>query len=304
MSQLVQLRQKIRSIQTTKKITHAVRLISMAFYNKLDKINTPLNIYTQNIKDLFLGLVGLTPTYNSTLLSTQDITDSTPLYIIVATSKGLCGSLNSNLLRYLESSLIIGKHQTPKFIAIGQKAIAYVKEKDMGDLISSYADLNSNNFLALADDLVDKIINNPTPYSSVTLYGSQAKSFFSQRPLKSNLLPITPNSLQTKEKDTAQTEQTAQKQLFPLNNEDALIWEQDQQEILETLAVRYLRSAIIHVLFQALRAEHAARFLAMENSTNNAEKYLDRLTLQFNKLRQALITKELSELSASFLPHH
>ena len=74
-----------------------------------------------------------------------------------------------------------------------------------------------------------------------------------------------------------------------------MIWEQDVPVILDYLAIRYMRSAVIALLFQGLRAEQAARFLAMENSTKNAEKYLECLTLQFNKLRQGLITKEITE---------
>jgi F-type H+-transporting ATPase subunit gamma len=96
------------------------------------------------------------------------------------------------------------------------------------------------------------------------------------------------------------TDQEANSDEFlELEPDDTILWEQPQEEVLDFLAIRYLRSTIIQHIFQALRAEHAARFMAMENSTNNAEKYLDRLTLQFNKLRQSLITKEVSELSSS-----
>jgi F-type H+-transporting ATPase subunit gamma len=222
-----------------------------------------------------------------------------PLYIVVSTSKGLCGSLNSNLLRYIEKSLFIEKQQTPQFIAIGQKAITFIKEGEFKSCIpTTYPELSSNNFIAIADDLVDKITKSGVRYSSVTFYTSEAKSFFLQRPYKFTLIPMSLDPIVGLENKLAQADEALWHEDDPSGNQP--IWEQPEEDVLDFLSVRYLRSTIIHVLFQALRAEHAARFLAMENSTNNAEKYLERLTLQFNKLRQSLITKEVSELTSSF----
>ncbi len=294
MAQLAQLRQKIKSIQTTKKITHAIRLVSMSLYNKLDKLDAPLKNYTKNIKNLFVHLLPAAPQWKNRLLFPEDVFDATPLCIIIGTSKGLCGSLNSNLIRYLETSLFIEKQQKPKFIAIGLRAIKIVKDKEFGELVCTYTELSSNNFIAIADDLVDKIVYGPTHYSSVTFYSNQALSFFTQKPGKMSLIPMSLEPLYDKEKNTQTFEEEK-----PLDG-DSCIWEQDSGQVLDYLSIRYLRSSIIHILFQALRAEHAARFLAMENSTNNAEKYLERLTLQLHKLRQAMITKEVSELSSSF----
>ena len=299
MSQLVPLKQKIRSIQTTKKITHAVRLVSMSLYNKLDKLNVPLQRYTKTIKDLFLDVLAHAPEWKSPLLFPQDIFDSMPLYIVVSTSKGLCGSLNSNLLRYIEKSLFIEKQQAPQFIAIGQKSISFVKAGEFRSCISTtYPELTSNNFIAIADDLVDKITKGGVHYSSVTFYTNEAKSFFVQRPYKFTLIPMSLDPMNHDDHKKVRADEVRLQEEDPVTNQP--IWEQPQSDVLDFLSIRYLRSAIIHVLFQALRAEHAARFLAMENSTNNAEKYLERLTLQFNKLRQSLITKEVSELTSTF----
>ncbi len=288
MSQLVQLRQKIRSIQTTKKVTHAVRLISMSLYGKLEKINRPLESYTDQVKKVFLETLAQAPeSWHSDMLFPADALNSRPLYIVIGTSKGLCGGLNSNLFKFTESAIKIESHQTPAFIAIGLKAIAFVKEKDWGDLLCSYGDLNSNNFLAIADDIIGRIADASLPYSSVTFCHNIAKSFFAQMPRKTTLIPVQQDLLTSGQKTSDQSS-------------DDLIWEQDKETILDYLAISYVRCAITHLLFEALRAEHAARFLAMENSNNNAEKYLETLTLQFNKLRQALITREVSEFSASF----
>jgi len=289
---LIQLRQKIKSIQTTKKITHAVRLVSMSLYARMEKQDVPLKRYVTTMQQLFIRLSQCVPDWKSPLLISEDSANSNPLVIIVGTSKGLCGSLNSNLFRYYESTCEFGTIPNLNIITIGQKATKFMKEQPFGTLICSYAELNSNNFITIADDLVVKL--KASNFSSVVMYSTELKSFFVQKPCHVNIIPInnTQSGQQEPVRDIPQD--------FDGFEQESLIWEQDRYELLDYLAPQYLQSMIMHILFQALRAEHAARFLAMENSTANAEKYLERLTLQYNKLRQSLITREVAELCASF----
>lgn len=284
MSQLVSIRQKIRTIHSTKKITHAVRLVSMSLYNKLDKLNKPLSNYSTAIKNEFNDLSSKAPGWTSPLFSLVSNSDNKNLWVIVGSSKGLCGSLNANLFRFVESSMAEEK-QEPDIIVIGQRVINFTKKKNIGNVIRSYPDLNSNNFIAIADDLIDKISTNPKSYNSVVFFNNQARNIFTQKPDKSILLPLSQTTKLVVDE--------------PTKKESDIIWEQTPVEILDYVSIRYLRSSVIHYLYQALRAEHAARFLAMENATNNASKYLDKLFLQYNKLRQELITREVSELCSS-----
>lgn len=284
MSQLVSIRQKIRTIHSTKKITHAVRLVSMSLYNKLDKLNKPLSNYSTAIKNEFNELSSAAPGWTSPLFSLVNNSDNKNLWIIVGSSKGLCGSLNANLFRFVESNMANEK-QEPDIIVIGQRVINFTKKKNIGNVIRSYPDLNSNNFIAIADDLIDKISTNQKSYNSVVFFNNQARNIFTQKPDKSTLLPLSPTTKIVIEE--------------PTEKESDIIWEQTPVEILDYVSIRYLRSSVIHYLYQALRAEHAARFLAMENATNNASKYLDKLFLQYNKLRQELITREVSELCST-----
>jgi len=292
-SQLIHLRQKIKSVQSTKKITHAVRLVSMSLYNKLEKLDKPLSQYAEAISNEFILLLSHAADWRHPVLFPDDTLDSRPLIIIAGTSKGLCGSLNSNLFRHIETSLTLKDHQKPHFVVIGQRAIKYVVEKNLGEIFRSYTELNSNNFIAIADDLINTIIKSDQPYSSVTFFNNKAHSFFSQKPQALSLIPMPFDLLREKTaKATVEEEDD--------NSFSEVIWEQDREEILNYLVIRYLRSSIIRQLFQGLRAEYAARFLAMENSTNSAEKILENLTRKYNKLRQSLITREITELAASF----
>ena len=287
MSHLAQLKQQIKAIQTTQKITHAIRLVSMSLYTKLEKGNKPLTLYTSKIRGVFSQLVRSTPEWKNHILFPGDVFDATPLFIVVASSRGLCGSLNSNLSRYLERSLFIEEQQTPRFITIGQKALKWVRDYRKGEIICSYTDFNSHNYQTIADNLVQQIMSVPTPYSSVAFFCTEFKTFFAQRSRKVTLIPFTLDPLQ--EGSVNESDETD------------FIWEQEATPLLDYVAQQTVKTIISETLFQALLAEYASRFIAMDNSSTNAEKYLEKLTLAYNKMRQGLITKEVSELSSGFL---
>ncbi len=281
MSQLAHIRQKIKAIQTTKKITHAVRLISMSFYNKLDRLNKPLKEFSALVQDSFMMMHAAAPQWSHPVF-TPSPSAQYDLCIVVSTSKGLCGSLNSTLFKYLQQSLNTKRDRPVHFFAIGSKALNFLRGHDY--VISHYYhEITSHNYATIADDITEKILSQNGVYASVTVFSSIAHSFFVQKPQRKALIPLT---ISTSELEQAATQE--------------YIWEQDQQELADYAALLYFKSNLMSILFQAIRAEQAARFLAMENSTNNAEKILGKLTLQYNKLRQGSITKEISELSASF----
>jgi F-type H+-transporting ATPase subunit gamma len=282
-SQLTPLKRKIKSIQTTQKITHAVRLISMSFYSKLEKQNVFLQDYKNSICDVFTQLVVSFPEWKNPVLFPEDILDSSPLFVIISSSKGLCGSFNSNLFRYFERAFFVEKHQKATFITIGQKATNFIKEKNAENILQSYEELTLSNFDSIAAKLVSLINDTQGNYSSVSFFSNYLKNFFVQRPQKSTLTPVSLGKVKNNDN------------MF----DGDLIWEQSPKEILDYLAFEYLRSSILNILFQSMISENAARFLAMDSSTTNAEKILEKLTLQFNKTRQALITKEVAELSAN-----
>lgn len=304
MSQLIHLRKKIRSVETTKKITHAVRLVSMAQYNKTEKMNAPWAVYAHSIKEMFVSLLSqsknnINMARFSFLQEGKD--DSKPLYVLIATSKGLCGSLNSQLFSFFNEQ-INTQEQIDKshFITIGLRAAAFLKQKKASNIVHSYPQLSVSDAFALADELLSRILSPDSLYTSVTFFSSEAKSFFIQKPRKTNIIPLQLDQAKDEKKNLLDEKKLISTQAF-FDKHDDFVWEQNKEDVLYSLCCQYLKNSIVSILLQSLRAEYAARFLAMENSTNNAEKLLERLSLQFNKLRQMLITREVSELSAGLL---
>lgn len=260
-------------------------------YGKLEKLAAPNQTYFRSIANFFNYLLQREPNWQHPVFNPDDLLDSKPLYIIITTSKGLCGSLNSNLFRFLEQSLFLQPDQKAEFIVLGQRGIRYIKNAKWGEIAYAYPELNSNNYMTIAEDIVDRIVNSSKKYTSVTFFGSQLQSFFQQQPKKAVLLPLQRSGLNLF--DDQESENIGQ-----FLGEDPII-EQKIDTILEYSAISYAHAFALNVLFQAILAEHAARFLAMDSSTTNAEKYLEKLTLQYNKIRQAVITKEVAELSSN-----
>ncbi len=281
MSQLIQLRQKIKSIKTTQRITYAMRLISMSLYSRLEKNNAALTHYKQEITEIFQKISRFSEKWNNNILFPKDILDSNPLFIIVTSSKGLCGGFNINLIKYFKQTFFLEEHKQPTFITIGYKSHSLAKQEGLFPILKSFDNFSSNNFTSITDEIIN-LINDPNNnFSSITFYSNFFKSFFIQKPIKHQLTPIEKNN---------QDEDDISEPFF----------EQDTNEILNFLALRYLRSSILYILFQSILAEQTARFLAMDTATTNANKFIETLTLKYNKARQTFITKELAELSASF----
>lgn len=269
-----------------------MRLIAMSLYAKLEKQVKSLDYYRSTITGLFREALGHVTEWESPIFFPKDQRDKNPLIIIIASSKGLCGSYNALLFKQFKKDYETGSHQKPTFITIGRKATKFVKAEGLGNIALSFNDFKTSNFTTVADKLIKEITEGKNPYSSVTCYSNFFKNFFVQVPRKTKLTPFDPEAYEA----LADKSKEPKEKPKPVNGE--LIWEHSREDILQFLSIRYLRSVLLHILFQSLIAEQSARFLAMDNATTNADKILDNLTLQYNKSRQALITKELSELTA------
>ena len=263
-----------------------MRLVSMSLYARLDKQNAALTVYRATLDQLFKSLLHAAPDWRNKTLMPDDLLDSTPLVIVASAAKGLCGSFHTNLIRYFERLFFDQEHQTVHFVAVGQKAVNFINDKihheKKGKLVLSYTDINSHNLDLIAHDIIRHIHETRPRYSSVTCYNNMFVNFFKQKPQTLPLIPLlSPIELHN----------------GPLQIPDH-IWEQEPHIIVDKLAERYLATTLTHILMQSLLAEQAARFVAMDSATTNAEKYLEKLTLQYNKMRQSLITKEVTELIA------
>ncbi len=279
MEQLVTIRRRIKTVETIKKITNAMRLISMSTHTRLRAKKE----YLENYKKTFEKLSSNIGTAFSEILKTKksDTKSERKLIILVGSQKGLCGSFNSFLFKFLQSHLNPLIDDNHDFISVGKNATDFLVSKNIKP-IHEYSNFSSTNFVYIANAITSTITNEPDKYKQIVIFSNKSKSFFLQQPNEFKLLPIEkPNNDEQK------------------NNIDYLI-EQSPKEINDTIEQLIIAVTIQEKLFESLIAEQSARFLLMDSATRNAENLLTSMKLGYNKLRQATITRELTELSSSY----
>lgn len=284
MSLLIQLRYRIKAIDTIKKITHAMRLISMSSRSRLKSKEEPLRSYIKTSHDLLARLQVYAPEWKNPILHPPADTPTKQLIILIGSQRGLCGNFNTTLFHFFDRVLTDQAHkddQKINLIPIGKKAINYLEENPRIAIIQQYTELNARTIPAIAHELTEFIFSQERPFTRVDVLSNQLKTFFIQKPHDTQLIPFESAQADAQKKSAEQ---------------DQYQWDQSPSELLDQLARSTIESELHYLLFESLLAEHAARFISMDNATRNAQTLLEETQLQYNKLRQAKITKELTEL--------
>jgi F-type H+-transporting ATPase subunit gamma len=286
MSQLIQMRRRIQTIETIHKITNAMRLIAMSGHTRLKHKEELVKQYNSQIEELYGQIRAQIPTNFDPLANRID-PNGPELIILVGSQKGLCGNFNTNVFNTFEG--YIQQEAQPHIIAIGRRAEDFVKDKHYSHVIQSFSKFSTTNINEIVSS-ISEIINNTTQsYSRISIVSNVLKTFFAQRPVINQLLPLI-----NEPEAIGHTDEKQKTVLF-----EDYMWKQPPQSIIKDLAYLYLTAKLHTILFQSLLAEQAARFLSMDNSTRNAEGLLELSKIQYNKLRQAKITKEINELVSS-----
>lgn len=281
MSLLIQLRYRIKAIETIKKITHAMRLISMSSRSRLKSKEDSLIHYLETSQHFFSRIQKSAPDWKSPLISSAE--QKNPLIILIGSQRGLCGNFNTVLFHFFERSILKpNDHGKIQIIVVGKKAINYVEGNSLFNVVAQFPDLHAKTIGSIANQIMHLILNSQPQFTPVTVFSNRLKTFFIQKPQEQVLIPF---SASTTEKPLASTAE--------------YYWEQNPTELLDQLAYQTIEAQLYYLIFESLLAEHAARFISMDNATRNAQTLLEDNQLQYNKLRQAKITKELTELVSS-----
>lgn len=279
MSLLIQLRYRIKAIDTIKKITHAMRLISMSARSRLKSKEEPLRTYIKTSHDLLARLQGYAPNWKNSILHPESDLPEKSLVILIGSQRGLCGNFNTTLFHYFENLYSLWPQESKiNIMVVGKKAINYANANPRFAIIQEYYELNARTIPAIAYDITNFIFSQSQPFTRIQVMSNELKTFFVQKPHATQLIPFE-SPAPTKSADSDQYQ-----------------WDQAPADLLNQLARSTIESEIHYLLFESLLAEHAARFISMDNATRNAQSLLEDTQLQYNKLRQAKITKELTEL--------
>jgi len=277
---LREVRTRITSVQKTQKITRAMKMVAAAKLRRAQTRVVAARPYARKIKELLEHVLAVTEEITSDLATPREV--RTIALVVVTSDRGFCGAFNSNLIRAAQDWVASPPAgEKVKLICLGKKGLDYfVKRKYTvsGRYVGVYGSLNFARAQAIADEIISGYRRGD--FDRVDVIYNEFKSIAQQRIVREQFLPVTP----TKEKPQ------------PYRIAADYIYEPDRNEILRSLIPRHLNFQVWRTLLESSTAEEGARMAAMENATENASEMIATLELQYNKARQATITKELLEI--------
>ena len=278
MTSTKELRTSIKSITNTAKVTGAMQMIAASKLRKAQDAAENYNIYSsnyENIKNSILNSADfdLLAEY-SDLFKSYENYDENVLYLVISSNRGLSGPLFGNLVKTLEENT---KQVNKKsFVSLGKKIDKYINSRNL-NLLNTFEmkdEFISEDVELISNYIVDEFIENQ--YTSVKLVYSHFNSVANQKAEIIDLLPF-------KQSENAQ-------------NVSNHIFEPNQLDLIFDFAPKYVFIMIYRSILDSLASENAARMVAMQNATDNANELVDDLTLDLNKARQETITSELLDL--------
>jgi len=297
MAGIKEIRTKIKSVQSTSKITKAMEMVAASKMRKAQDRMRAGRPYAVKVREIAANLMQANPEYTHAYMQERSNVKGVGV-IAVSTDKGLCGGLNTNLSRLVLARLreFEDKGIAVQFTALGGK-IAGVLTRIKANLVTQEVNLGDTPDL---DRLIGAIKVQLDDYvqgkiDAVYIATSRFVNTMRQEPTFIRLLPL-PSGLadpfQTVE-EQAQTADTASGK--PQYGWD-YIYEPDAQSVIDDLLLRYVESLVHQAVAENMASEQSARMVAMKAASDNAKKVIDDLKLVYNKTRQAAITKEISEI--------
>ena len=280
MASLKELRKRISSIKSTAQITRAMKMVAAAKLKKAENSIKSLRPYAYNLKEIIANLAAKTDRNDFPLLAErQEIRNI--MLLIITSDKGLCGAFNSNISKTAEDFINKNtkKYETIKLAIIGKKGKGYFEHRNF-KIHRFYEDILGEPSLEKAELIGNDIIKDfiSQKLDAIYMIYNEYKSPIKQDVVVEQLLPIVPLSVDK------------------ISNPVDYIYEPSREDVLNHILPLDINIQLYRSFLESVAAEMGARMTAMENATNNAKEKIDELTLMYNKLRQAAITKELMEI--------
>ena len=279
-----EIRGKIKSVENTKKITKAMEMVSVSKMRKAQQRMRQARPYAERVRSLAAHLSHATAEYKHPFLIPND-NAKTAAIIVITTDKGLCGGLNTNILRAVTVKLkeLDAEGLATEAVAIGSKGLGFLNRIG-AKVVSQAVQIGDRPQL---DKLVGPVKVVLDAYAAgklktVHLAYTRFINTMRQEPVIEQLLPLT----------------DAQMSMEDGKHGWDYIYEPEAKVVIDELLLRYVEALVYHATAENVASEQAARMVAMKSATDNAGNVIAELRLIYNKTRQAAITKELSEIVA------
>ncbi|MBR0344894.1 MAG: F0F1 ATP synthase subunit gamma [Rudaea sp.] len=275
-----EIRTKIKSVQNTRKVTRALEMVSASKIRKAQDLMKASRPYARAMRQLIGHIAKANTEYKHPFLVERSEIKRVG-YIVVSTDRGLCGGLNSNLFRKLLGEIREWQQKNVEVdvVAIGTKANAFFRRLKV-NLVGSVTHLGEKPKVEALIGVIKVMLDAYTDkrIDRLTLAYNDFVNTMTQKPTLDQLLPLPPSA-----------------QLETAHDWD-YIYEPNAETVLDHVLTRYIESLVYQAALENLASEHAARMVAMKSAGDHAKKAIDSLTLIYNKVRQAAITQEISEI--------
>ena len=285
MPSLDDLKKRIKSVKSTQKITKAMKMVAAAKLRKAQENAERGRPYSQKMQNIILNLTNsINDPQNAPKLLIGTGDDKKYLCVVLTADRGLCGGFNSNICKLAKINFkkILGEGKTLKIITVGSKGLDQIKREYGKYVIKKFSfkekkQISFNEAKIVGDEIIS--LFNQNEFDKCILFYNNFKNVITQIPQAQQIIPAENNSSDKTDEKTHSYE-----------------FEPDEDEILEDLLPKNISTQIFKALLENAASEQGSRMTAMDNATRNAGDLVDKLTINYNRSRQASITKELIEI--------
>ena len=284
MPSLDDLKKRIKSVKSTQKITKAMKMVAAAKLRKAQENAEKGRPYSQKMQNIILNLTrSISDPQNAPKLLVGTGIDKTHLCVVLTADRGLCGGFNSNICKLAKLSFkkILSEGKNLKIITVGSKGLDQIKREYEKYIVKKFSFKDKKQITFKEAEIIgNEIINlfKKNEFDKCILFYNNFKNVITQIPQAQQIVPADKTSLK--------------------KNEDNLSYEfePEEDEILEDLLPKNISTQVFKAFLENAASEQGSRMTAMDNATRNAGDLVDKLTINYNRSRQASITKELIEI--------
>jgi F-type H+-transporting ATPase subunit gamma len=280
-----EIRSKIKSVENTKKITKAMEMVAASKMRKAQERMRAARPYSDKVRNIAANLSQANPEYQSPYMRATGTAKAVG-FIVVTTDKGLCGGLNTNVLRAVTHKMREARDagQAVKVVAIGNKGLGFMNRVG-AEVVSHAVQLGDkpqlDKLIGPVKVMLDAFVAGQL--DAVHLCYTQFINTMKQEPQVQTLLPLGVHRI---------SQSAEEKAAYGWD----YLYEPDAASVIDELLKRYLEALVYQAVADNMASEQSARMVAMKSATDNAGNLISELKLIYNKTRQAAITKELSEI--------
>ena len=284
MASLDDLKKRIASVKSTQKITKAMKMVAAAKLRRAQESAEKGRPYSEKMNNIILNLSsGISDKENAPKLLSGSGNDKVHLCVVMTSDRGLCGGFNSNIIKKAKSFFIklAESGKDLKIITVGSKGNDQLKRAYGDKIIANISFKESKHANYFDAEKVGKMVIEKfgaEEFDVCTIFYNQFKNVITQIPQAQQIIPL---NVENSEED---------------KSEDSYEFEPDEDEILSNLLPKNISTQIFKAMLENSASEQGSRMSAMDNATRNAGEMVDKLTIEYNRSRQAAITKELIEI--------